>query len=249
MVKYFIIFLIFCSLPFQAQDTLSAVAPVKLEKEGFSYKKFIVPASLITTGAILKIQSLQQNIQNNSQRMVHRNFKTKADNYIQYAPAVLIFSGNSLGFQSKNTLSQMEKNTLFAAMITGGLIFVCKRSFRDIRPDHSAKNSYPSGHSALAFTLATIQFLEYKDSNFWYASSGFIFSTATALMRVANNRHWSGDILTGAGLGMTVALLVDHWSPFSKLSFQSSGKKISLMGYPVVASGNTFGLGISMNIQ
>ncbi|GEN77426.1 hypothetical protein CHA01nite_31660 [Chryseobacterium hagamense] len=181
--------------------------------------------------------------------MLHRNFKTKADNYIQYAPAMLIFSGNSLGFQSKNTYLQMEKNTLLASIITGGAIFICKRSFRDIRPDGSARNSFPSGHSALSFTMAALQFSEYKDSNIWYAGSGFVFAGATALMRVANNRHWCGDILAGAGLGITVALIVDQWNPLSKLTFQSPDKKISFISYPVIGSNNTFGLCISMNIR
>lgn len=249
MVRYFILLLVFVALPFQAQDTLSAVTPVKIEKKELSYKKFIIPAGLIAAGSILKIHSLQQNLQNNSQKIVHRNFRTKVDNYIQYMPAVLIFAGNPLGFQSKNTYLQMEKNTLISSMITGSLVFICKRSFRDMRPDNSARNSFPSGHSALSFTLATIQFLEYKDSNFWYAASGFVFSSATALMRVANNRHWNGDVLTGAGLGVTVALIVDHWNPLSKFSFHTSDKKLSFISYPVVAPNNTFGLGISMNIQ
>jgi hypothetical protein len=40
----------------------------------------------------------------------------------------------------------------------------------------------PSGHTAIAFTNATLLFQEYKDSNLWYASSGFVFATATAIL-------------------------------------------------------------------
>jgi hypothetical protein len=38
-------------------------------------------------------------------------------------------------------------------------------------------------------------FQEYKDSNLWYASSGFVFATATAILRIANNKHYSSDVL------------------------------------------------------
>ncbi|WP_294236420.1 phosphatase PAP2 family protein [Chryseobacterium sp. sg2396] len=248
MNRTFVIIFVFYSLLFSAQDSLSVMKPLKPEKKDFNYKKLIIPAGMITIGAVLKIHSIQQNLQKNAQKMVYRNFKTKADNYLQYAPVFFIFSGNSLGFESKNTYLQMEKNTLAASMITGGIVFIGKKSFKDIRPDNSARNSYPSGHSALSFTLATIQFLEYKDSDLWYASSGYVFATATALLRVANNRHWNGDVLTGAGIGIAVALIVDHWNPLSKLSFSTSAGKLSLTGYPVVHQ-NTFGLGISMNIQ
>jgi membrane-associated phospholipid phosphatase len=46
---------------------------------------------------------------------------------------------------------------------------------------------------------ATLLFQEYKDSNLWYASSGFVFATATAILRIANNKHYSSDVLAGAG--------------------------------------------------
>jgi membrane-associated phospholipid phosphatase len=34
----------------------------------------------------------------------------------------------------------------------------------------------------------------------WYASSGFVFATATAILRIANNKHYSSDVLAGAGI-------------------------------------------------
>jgi hypothetical protein len=41
-------------------------------------------------------------------------------------------------------------------------------------------------------------FQEYKDSNLWYASSGFVFQPQ--LSRIANNKHYSSDVLAGAGI-------------------------------------------------
>jgi membrane-associated phospholipid phosphatase len=41
---------------------------------------------------------------------------------------------------------------------------------------------------------------EYKDSNLWYASSGFVFAITTAILRIANNKHYSSDVLAGQEL-------------------------------------------------
>jgi membrane-associated phospholipid phosphatase len=46
------------------------------------------------------------------------------------------------------------------------------------RPDQSDYLSFPSGHTAIAFTNAALLYQEYKSQIFWYASSGF-FLTAT----------------------------------------------------------------------
>ena len=241
------LFLLLFSGNVKAQDSLS-VKSKPIQSTTLRYSRLLLPAGLITTGAILKINSLENTIQESSRKLFHKNFNTKIDNYTQYVPFVLIFSGNLLGFESKNGYEQMGKNTLISAMITGSVIFIAKKSFRNLRPDHSARNSYPSGHSALAFNLATMQFLEYKDSNIWYASSGFLFASATAIMRMANNRHWSGDIVTGAGLGIGIAVIVDCWNPMSKLSFQSSDKKYAFTSYPFINQDH-YGIGINVNIR
>jgi membrane-associated phospholipid phosphatase len=69
-----------------------------------------------------------------------------------------------------------------------------------------------SGHTAIAFTNATLLFQEYKDSNLWYASSGFVFATATAILRIANNKHYSSDVLAEqeldySGILVTITIL------------------------------------------
>jgi membrane-associated phospholipid phosphatase len=60
------------------------------------------------------------------------------------------------------------------------------KSSKEERPDGSNNLSFPSGHTAIAFTNATLLFQEYKDSNLWYASSGFVFAN-THILRIANN--------------------------------------------------------------
>lgn len=234
----------------KAQDSLAinGIVSEKAQKK-FPYKKLILPAGLMAAGAVLKIPAIENNLQKNSKHIFGENFKSRVDDYIQYAPVVMMFSGRLFGFQSIHNNKQIAVNTAISSVIVGSLTLVGKRGFSDMRPDLSARNSYPSGHAAVAFNLATLQFLEYKNSNIWYASSGYLFAIATAVMRVANNRHWSGDIATGAGLGIGVAVVVNYWNPFSKLNFmEGANKKIGITGYPMIDK-NEYGVGILIDLK
>jgi hypothetical protein len=250
MKKHILLILIYLfPLFIKAQDSIVVIVPEKKNEAKFPYKQLIVPTGLIAAGIVLKIPSVQENVQRNTRGVFGEKFKIQIDNYTQYFPAVLTFTGNYLGFQSQHNYRQMATNIAVSSLITGSLILVSKKGFGNLRPDQSSRTSYPSGHSALAFNLATIQFLEYKDSNIWYASSGYLFAATTAVLRVANNRHWSGDVITGAGLGIAVGVLVNYWSPFSKLnSDKVSGKKFSVTGYPMIDQ-NAYGVGVLININ
>lgn len=249
MKKFILLVLIYiCPFVVKAQDSV-AVFEVKQEERRFNYKQLIVPVGLISAGAILKIPSIEDNLQRNARSVVGVNFKTQVDNYTQYVPLVAIFSGNLLGFKSKHNYKQMATNVIVSSVITGSIVYAGKSSFGSLRPDKSGKNSYPSGHSTLAFNLATLQFLEYKDSNIWYASSGYVFAAATGIMRICNNKHWSGDVLTGAGLGIGIAVLVNYWSPLSNLNHMDVfNKRVSLTGYPMIDQ-NAYGAGVVIDIK
>ena len=88
-----------------------------------------------------------------------------------------------------------------------GIVKTMKHTFKEERPDGSNQFSFPSGHTATAFTNAAVIFYEYKDANIWYASSGFLFAATTGFLRIANNKHYTSDVLAGAGIGIGVDLL------------------------------------------
>jgi hypothetical protein len=68
----------------------------------------------------------------------------------------------------------------------------------EFRP-FSGSNSFPSGHTAVAFALATSIADETDDSWSDYAVYGA--ATLTALSRINDNRHWASDVLVGALIG------------------------------------------------
>ncbi len=63
--------------------------------------------------------------------------------------------------------------------------------------------SFPSGHAALAFALATSWTLSHPK---WYvAAPGYLWATSVAVSRVWLGVHYPSDILLGAFLGSAVA--------------------------------------------
>ncbi|QYS87926.1 phosphatase PAP2 family protein [Flavobacterium davisii] len=167
----------------------------KNQKDILSVKKMIIPATLITSGIILRTPAWRNQLLDFKNQLFGASFSTKVDDYIQYIPIIQTLGGKSIGIESKHGYKQMITNQIISNAISAAVVHGLKNSVKDLRPDGSANNSFPSGHAATAFTNAMIQYLEYKDSNKWYAASGFLFATATGVLRVANTRHWQAMLL------------------------------------------------------
>ncbi|MBP1540187.1 MAG: phosphatase PAP2 family protein [Prevotella sp.] len=87
--------------------------------------------------------------------------------------------------------------------IMAGFVNTIKYTAKEMRPDGSSANSWPSGHTATAFVGATLLHKEYGMTRSpWFSVAGYGVATATGIMRVLNNRHWVSDVLSGAGIGI-----------------------------------------------
>lgn len=71
-----------------------------------------------------------------------------------------------------------------------------------MRPDHTTQNSFPSGHTSMAFTTAEITRQLYGN---WWGSAAYGLAIVTGIQRVQSNRHWLGDVVSGAVLSTTIA--------------------------------------------
>ena len=67
-------------------------------------------------------------------------------------------------------------------------------------------NAFPSGHSAVAFALATSFSREMKGR--WNDVLFFSLASLTAYSRMHDNRHWFSDVVFGAGIGVLSARFV-----------------------------------------
>ncbi len=88
-----------------------------------------------------------------------------------------------------------------AALWTGLATQVLKYTIRAPRPSGGGRESFPSGHSSAAFSLATALSREYPTlTPLWYAWAG-----AVAYSRVVLGRHRWSEVIVGGLLGIGVS--------------------------------------------
>lgn len=75
----------------------------------------------------------------------------------------------------------------------------------------SGHDSFPSGHTTVAFALATS--LSNEIHNGWVSAALYTFATGTAWSRLNDEHHWFSDVLGGAAVGITVATVVHRHPP------------------------------------
>ncbi|MCQ2327670.1 MAG: phosphatase PAP2 family protein [Bacteroidales bacterium] len=130
------------------------------------------------------------------------NFSTDIDTYTQFAPLGLTYALKLCGVESKSSWKDLVFATAFSYALGFGTIKAIKNSVYEKRPDISGNNSFPSGHTGIAFLNAQILCREYGQTSWWIPAIGYSFASATGIMRVMQNRHWIGDVVAGAGLGI-----------------------------------------------
>jgi membrane-associated phospholipid phosphatase len=70
-----------------------------------------------------------------------------------------------------------------------------KKGTHQLRPDGSSYTSFPSAHTANAFTNAEILRREYKDLFTLYGVVGYTMAICTGYLRMYNNKHWLSDVV------------------------------------------------------
>ena len=147
-------------------------------------------------------------------------FHNHLDDYMQYSPAMLMLGLKAAGVESRSSWSRMLTSDAFAGLLMGGVVNTLKRTTKVTRPDGSNNHSFPSGHTATAFMTATMLTKEYGHISPWIGIGAYATATATGLFRMANNKHWLSDVLTGAGIGL-MSTEVGYW--LGDLIFKDKG--------------------------
>nr|NQU94337.1 phosphatase PAP2 family protein [Bacteroidota bacterium] len=109
-----------------------------------------------------------------------------------------------------------------AAAITGAYTFLFKNVFQRRRPWQGNSpdpgfwggpfngfqyNSFPSGHTALAFSVATV-LGSYYHKKIWVGITSYSLATLVGISRIYDDEHWASDVLAGAVLGFAIGKLV-----------------------------------------
>jgi membrane-associated phospholipid phosphatase len=148
---------------------------------------------------------------------------TTADNFTKYvfepfgSFSPVIVGGLYIGGRlvKDNRLAGTSLTAGKALIVAGAFSVVVKqlthrhRPFQDDVPDHAnwdgpfssiEYNSFPSGHSTAAFSMATVYAMEYWNT-IWVPVLAYTLATGTAVSRVYDNRHWTSDVVIGSALG------------------------------------------------
>ena len=130
-------------------------------------------------------------------------FKTGIDDYTQYFGPAMTLGLKIGGIEGRSDWGRLLASAAMSYGAMAILVNSIKYTAKEMRPDGSTRNSWPSGHTATSFVGATILHKEYGLTRSpWYSIAGYGVATATGVMRVLNNRHWVSDVLSGAGIGI-----------------------------------------------
>lgn len=132
-----------------------------------------------------------------------KNWKTEIDNYTQFAPYGVVVGLKALGYEGRSSWDRLVTSTFLSNAVMAVAVNSTKYSVKEMRPDNSTHNSFPSGHTATAFVAATVLHKEYGLTRSpWFSVGGYSVAIGTGFMRVLNNRHWISDVMAGAGIGI-----------------------------------------------
>lgn len=113
---------------------------------------------------------------------------------------------------NRNCLLCVELGALGATYLT---VEPLKQLTNRMRPDFvegDGKKSFPSGHTAIAFSFATLSNRNIEEAGLGWAGHlyylNYFLASSVAWARVEAKRHYPSDVLVGASLGMLVSSVI-----------------------------------------
>ena len=134
-------------------------------------------------------------------------FKQWYDNYTQWVPLAAMLGMKIGGIKSQSKWNRMITADVLSGVSMALVVNSIKYTAKQMRPDGSTRNSFPSGHTATAFMCASFMAKEYGYISPWISVGSYTFAGLTGVTRSWNNRHWISDIFAGAGIGIVTTEL------------------------------------------
>lgn len=127
------------------------------------------------------------------------------DDVLQYTPMAASFLLKAAGVKCRSSWEQRLYKSGASFILCSGTTYLLKHSIHKMRPDGTDNRSFPSGHTAIAFSGATVLHKEFGKTSPWISVAGYTVATITAMDRVRRNRHHWEDVATGAAIGFLSA--------------------------------------------
>ena len=149
------------------------------------------------------------------------------DDVMAHVPMTSVLVLKASGVNSKHKWPQLLLTAAASYIFTAGVTQGLKLTVHECRPDESNANSFPSGHTAMAFSGATVLRYEYGEVSPWITLAGYSVATFVAVDRVAKKRHHWYDVAAGAAIGVA-ATEASYW--LSERLFQSKEVNVAFTG-------------------
>ena len=133
----------------------------------FKPLQLIVPAAMIGVG-IIGLEShwiIRRNHEMREELQESGHGKFTTDDFTQFAPMVAVYGLNLGGLKGLHNFGERTIIMVTATLLTLSSVYTIKSTSNIERPDGTAFNSFPSGHTAIAFMGAECLRREY-----WKAS-------------------------------------------------------------------------------
>lgn len=181
--------------------------------ERFTKMDLVLPSTLFVGGIALNSnhhESFKNEIVEERNEYIP-SFRTYVDDYLQFSPIVAAYGLDALGYTSKTDLGNRTLILIKGELGMFGLTQLMKRAIGQRRPDGSNYHSFPSGHTAQAFSAATFLSEEYQHRFKWMPYVAYGAASSVGAFRMVNNKHYISDVLVGAALGI-LTMKASYWT-------------------------------------
>jgi membrane-associated phospholipid phosphatase len=235
----------------QVQDTTAYAVPSSSlqttppgKAAGNQYlKRAVLPSAILIVAGISTIKDngfYSSYDASRDARSAFPNFSNNIDDYLFFVPIVGLYGFNLFSSQNKHDIRRQTGLVLASGALTTVIIYPMKILTAQERPN-GLPRAFPSGHTAYAFTIASIVDKEFRGKSKWISIGSYTIASATGVMRILNNEHWMADVLAGAGIGIlsvnTVYFLHDRL-------LRNKGLNASVA--PTVLPNGQLGLGMAL---
>lgn len=154
---------------------------------------------------LILLSIITANAQEHELSVARRNVRTSTD-----IVNISMASATVVGLIITRDWEGLKQGALSAATAVG-VSYVLKYSIKKDRPDHSDTHSFPSNHSAVAFTNAGFLMKRYG----WkLGAPAYALACYTAWGRTYARRHDWWDVAAGAAIGSAAAYIFT--TPFAR---------------------------------
>jgi len=154
------------------------------------------------------------------------------ETWLQYVPAAAELGLGFLGVKTEYDFVDRFLASGVAWASEAILVNGTKALVKEERPDGSAYNSFPSGHTATAFMGAE---LVRKDYGWGWGLGAYAVATTVGVARVQHQRHWPWDVMGGAIVGILSANIGCWVRPHARKGWEAIfGPRVQVSAVPMI---------------